>query len=271
MILLQCRPRLINRKVSSIRICSSFASLGISNYRFGATRTIATKNETKQQSELQTSVFTIPNMLTMSRIACVPFIGHYIFAHNLAPALTLFGYSCVTDYLDGYIARRFKMKSIAGTILDPIADKLLMIVTTVSLSFAPGPQLIPLSIALVILGRDVSLGFSALYFRYASMKERYKKISWSSYWDFFHYPSAEVKPTQISKYNTFFQMIYLGFGVVILLVKDAEDEDEMESQKAIREGLIRCFSWMGYIVTATTIISGGSYVFSKDAVKFLKK
>lgn len=207
----------------------------------------------------------------MSRIACVPFIGHFILVDNLTPALTLFGYSCVTDFLDGYIARKYKMKSVAGTILDPIADKLLMIVTTVVLSFAPGPQLIPIPIALLILGRDISLGFSALFFRYSSMRQKYKKITWKSYWDFFHFPSAEVKPTRISKYNTFFQMIYLGFGVIILILRDDDEENQKESQKEIREQLMKCFSWMGYFVAATTALSGGSYVFNKESVKFLKR
>lgn len=229
-------------------------------------------NDSKQ-TELKTSIFTLPNVLTMSRIACTPFIGHYILSNNLTPAFGLFAYSCVTDFLDGYIARKYKLKSVAGTILDPIADKLLMIVTTVSLGFPPGPQLIPLPIAMLILGRDVCLGLSALYFRYASMKQRYSTITWSSYWDFFHYPSAEVKPTQISKYNTFFQMIYLGVGVLLLMMKNEEEkvDENLESNKKISDKLIDCFTWMGYFVAMTTVLSGGSYVFSKDAVKFLKK
>lgn len=226
-----------------------------------------------QEKGLKTSVFTVPNVLTMTRIACTPFIGHYIWTNNLTPALGLFAYSCVTDFLDGHIARKYKLKSVAGTILDPIADKLLMIVTTVSLTVPPGPQLIPLSIAGLILGRDVLLGLSALYFRYASMRQKYMKISWTSYWDFFHYPSAEVKPTLISKYNTLFQMIYLGLGVLLLIVKNMEEEEEERANEAriSSESLARYFEWVGYLVAVTTVFSGGSYVFSKDAVKFLKR
>lgn len=224
-----------------------------------------------KQGGLKTSVFTLPNVLTMSRIGCTPFICHYILTNNLTPALCLFAYSCVTDFLDGYIARRYKLKSVAGTILDPLADKLLMIATTISLAFPPGPQLIPLSVAVLILGRDVLLGLSALYFRYASMRQKYPTISWSSYWDFFHYPSAEVKPTQISKYNTFFQMIYLGFGVSLLILGNEESKKEEENKTGAFDKFSQYFTWMGYFVAATTVLSGGSYVFSRDAVKFLKK
>lgn len=225
-----------------------------------------------QQTTLKTSVFTVPNILTMSRIACTPLIGNYIWTNNLTPALGLFAYSCVTDFLDGYIARKYKLKSVAGTILDPIADKLLMIVTTVSLAIPPGPQLLPLPIAGLILGRDVLLGLSALYFRYASMRQKYMKISWASYWDFFHYPSAEVKPTLISKYNTFFQMIYLGLGVLLLMLKNRQEEQGVSADSKVDlKALEEYFKWMGYLVAITTVWSGGSYVFSKDAVKFLKK
>lgn len=223
------------------------------------------------QAGLKTAVFTVPNMLTMTRIGCTPFICHYILSNNLTPALGLFAYSCVTDFLDGYIARRYKLKSVAGTILDPLADKLLMVATTISLAFPPGPQLIPLPIAGLILGRDVLLGLSALYFRYASMRHRYSTISWSTYWDFFHYPSAEVKPTLISKYNTFFQMIYLGSGVILLIFNNKDSEKEEEREKGASSQLLQYFTYMGYLVAITTVLSGGSYVFSKDAVKFLKK
>lgn len=268
MLILHLRNARPLKPIQLLRVQGSIAAHQLT-YR-SAIRGASSKNV--QQTALKTSIFTVPNVLTMSRIACTPFIGHYIWASNLTPALGLFAYSCATDFLDGYIARKYKLKSVAGTILDPIADKLLMIVTTIALAFSPGPQLIPLPIAALILGRDVLLGLSGLYFRYASMRQKYQKISWRSYWDFFHYPSAEVKPTLISKYNTFFQMIYLGFGVLLLIVKDAEgDEEANEAKKIQSKALLEYFQWMGYLVAVTTVFSGGSYVFSKDAVKFLKK
>lgn len=215
------------------------------------------------------SIITVPNLLTISRIACTPFIGYHIMANDLTPALCLFAYSCITDFLDGFIARKWHSKSVAGTILDPIADKLLMIVTTVSLAFAPGPQIIPMSIAGLILGRDMLLGISALFIRYSSMKKIYNTITWKSFWDFFHFPSAEVKPTKVSKYNTFFQMLYLGCGVLLLMYEELKENDEQGNKTRIHETLWQGFTWLGYFVGATTCLSGASYVFSKNAVKFL--
>ena len=215
------------------------------------------------------NILTVPNVLTISRIACTPFIGYSIMTNDLTPALCLFAYSCITDFLDGFIARKWHSKSVAGTILDPIADKLLMIVTTVSLAFSPGPQIIPMSIAGLILGRDMLLGVSALFVRYTSMKRKYDGITWNSFWDFFHFPSAEFKPTKISKYNTFFQMIYLGCGVLLLMLRELKERNEQEEHEEIYETLSQGFAWLGYLVGTTTCLSGASYVFSKNAVKFL--
>lgn len=217
-----------------------------------------------------------PNILTLTRIGCAPLIGNYIFMNNLTPALYLFAYSCITDFLDGFIARRYNLKSVSGTVLDPMADKILMIVGTMSLTIAPGPQIIPVPIASLILGRDVLLGLSAFYIRYSSMKERYSSVTWRSYWDFFKYPSIEVKPTLISKWNTFLQMIYIGWAVAMLIVENREIQKDIESHEVtsvkdsffskLQEG----FKYMGYIVSTTTVLSGMSYIFSRNTLRYLR-
>lgn len=213
-------------------------------------------------------IMTIPNALTMSRIAATPLIGHFIMNNNLTPALGVFAYCCVTDFLDGYIARRFNLGSAAGTILDPMADKLLMLVTTLAMTLPQGPAIIPLPIAALIIGRDAGLAIAGFFMRYTSMRRKYSRVTWDSYWNFFKYPSAEVKPTQISKWNTFLQMIYLGTGVVVLITDEDEDNDKEESiaHQRLRSG----FTWLGYIVGGTTVLSGASYVFSRNAVRYLK-
>ena len=86
--------------------------------------------------------------------------------------------------VDGYIARRFKMESVVGTILDPAADKILMTTLTVTLALKdliPGAftfQSLPAStststppvpVAAIILGRDVLLSLWAFYIRYTSL------------------------------------------------------------------------------------------------------
>ncbi|QHS72097.1 cardiolipin synthase [Saccharomyces paradoxus] len=221
---------------------------------------------------IKNKLLNIPNILTLSRIGCTPFIGLFIITNNLTPALSLFAFSSITDFMDGYIARKYGLKTVAGTILDPLADKLLMITTTLALSVPSGPQIIPVSIAGIILGRDVLLAIGALFIRYSTLKLKYPgRVSWSSYWDIVRYPSAEVKPSQLSKWNTFFQMIYLGSGVLLLLYGKEEGNGEVDENFEDRKKFFQnIFSYLGYVTATTTIISGASYALKRNAFKLLK-
>lgn len=53
-------------------------------------------------------------------------MGYFLVHHYHAAALSLFAYAGVTDLIDGYIARRWNLQTVVGTIIDPMADKLLM-------------------------------------------------------------------------------------------------------------------------------------------------
>jgi cardiolipin synthase len=77
------------------------------------------------------NIYTVPNLLTFSRLVAAPFIGYAILhdAHTLA--LGLFAYAGVSDLLDGWIARRWKLQTVVGSVVDPMADKILMTVLTV--------------------------------------------------------------------------------------------------------------------------------------------
>lgn len=112
--------------------------------------------------------------------------------------------------VDGYLARKHNMGTVFGSILDPAADKALMTTLTIALAVkgllpgarldftASGPELTfvhTVALAVLIIGRDVALSISAFYFRYISLPE---PKTLKRYWDF-SIPSAEVKPTQISK------------------------------------------------------------------------
>lgn len=70
--------------------------------------------------------------------------------------------------MDGWLARRFNMGTVFGSILDPAADKALMTTLTIALAVR---GLLPVPLAILILGRDVALSISAFYFRYISLPE----------------------------------------------------------------------------------------------------
>ncbi|KAJ1975247.1 hypothetical protein H4R35_003229 [Dimargaris xerosporica] len=202
-----------------------------------------------QKLPIRENIYTIPNILTVARLMASPCIGYLIVQHQYKWALI----SCVvvglTDVLDGYIARRYNMASVAGSILDPAADKALMTALTVSLAMS---GLLPVPLAALILGRDGGLVLAAVYYRYISLPP---PKTLTRYFDF-SLPSAEVHPTFISKVNTACQLALMMATLASPLVGMVESTPLLALQ---------------YTVAATTVASGLSYVFSKTAVRILTK
>jgi cardiolipin synthase len=83
---------------------------------------------------MSSRVFTIPNVLTVIRMVLIPVFVIALYYQRFALALFVFLSAGITDGLDGMLARRFNQKSQLGTILDPIADKLLLVTSFVTLS-----------------------------------------------------------------------------------------------------------------------------------------
>jgi cardiolipin synthase (CMP-forming) len=109
---------------------------------------------------------TTANKITILRILLIPFFvvetlyytkqGHEIYR---VLALICFGVAAICDGVDGYVARRFNQRSELGAVLDPLADKLLLVSGIVVLSFDHSPYLqsIPLWLTGTIIGRDMLL------------------------------------------------------------------------------------------------------------------
>ncbi|KAL1871586.1 hypothetical protein VTK73DRAFT_1976 [Phialemonium thermophilum] len=195
------------------------------------------------------NIYTLPNALTLSRLVAAPFVGWSVLHDHHAWALGLFAYAGVTDLLDGWIARRWNQKTVVGTVIDPMADKTLVTVLVVALATKGA---LPLWLAAIILGRDIGLGIAAIYYRWISLPP---PKTFARYWDF-TLPSAEVRPTTISKYNTALQLALLGM-TTIAPVATAD--------------LATPLTILQYVVATTTIWSGASYVYSKDAVRILSQ
>ena len=131
-----------------------------------------------------------------------------------------------------------------------MADKALMTVLVVSLASTGA---LPMWLAALILGRDVGLAGWAIWWRWISLPP---PKTMGRYWDF-SLPSAEVRPTNVSKANTALQLALVGWCMARPLVEGGE-------------GLEMAFEGLKGVVAGTTVWSGASYVFSKDAVKVLK-
>lgn len=68
----------------------------------------------------------MPNILTFTRLLAAPAVGYLLVNNHHTAALSLFAYAGITDLVDGWIARRYNLQTVVGTIIDPMADKLLM-------------------------------------------------------------------------------------------------------------------------------------------------
>lgn len=217
------------------------------------TKIIATLKATRATPHEK--IWNIPNILTFSRLAAAPAVGYFIVTSQPTLALSLFFYAGVTDLIDGYLARHLNQQTVIGTVIDPMADKALMTISVVAMAMQGG---IPVWLAVLILARDIGLAVSAIYIRWISLPP---PKTMTRYWDF-SLPSAEVKPTEISKVNTFLQLLLVGAGMALPIVPAGLVE---------AWHLAKAFDAFQYVVAATTAWSGLSYVYSKNAFKILTR
>lgn len=148
---------------------------------------------------------TLATRITIGRILLIPFfIGALLYYQKSAAAGTpdelyrwaavlIFLLASVSDAIDGFIARHWNQRSRLGTILDPLADKALMLsaVITLSLIDIPGATLLPIWFLVLVLARDCLLitGVAVVHFYVAEV---------------------HVQPHWIGKVATFFQMTAIG-------------------------------------------------------------
>ena len=112
------------------------------------------------ESQVSSKVLTVANLLTFLRMALIPVFAIMLVYHREGWALVVFTVAGVSDGIDGFIARRMKQESELGTIIDPIADKLLMttafIMLTIPGLLTPGRHLpVPFWVTAAVIGRDV--------------------------------------------------------------------------------------------------------------------
>lgn len=141
-------------------------------------------------------MWTLPNILTLSRIALLPvLIALFYWPHPAAPwvALGIYTFCCITDFLDGYLARSMQSVSNMGKFLDPISDKIFVaciILTIAAFDRINGLWLIA---GLVIFTRE---------FLISGLRE------------FLGPQNIQVPVSNLAKWKTTFQMIALGFLIV---------------------------------------------------------
>ncbi len=99
-------------------------------------------------------VLTVPNALSLLRLLLVPVFAVLIVTRRDEWALLVLAVSGLTDWLDGYLARRFDQETRVGQLLDPAADRLFILTTLLGLAWR---DLVPWWLVLIIVARDVLL------------------------------------------------------------------------------------------------------------------
>lgn len=119
--------------------------------------------------------WTLPNFITLLRLAALPFFLFSISEGRFGIALVLFVAAGISDGIDGYLARRFGMKSALGAYLDPIADKLLLMSSYLFLAIPsfPAEVKVPVWLAVLVLSRDLLILTVALLLILTSSKRRF--------------------------------------------------------------------------------------------------
>jgi cardiolipin synthase len=168
----------------------------------------------------------LPNFLTLIRIVAIPFFLVLLASHLYLNALIVFILGGVTDALDGFLARRMNQKTSLGAILDPIADKLLLMSSFIMLGMMEG---IPLWLVVLVVSRDavILIGYVTITF----LAEE----------------APEVQPTMSGKLSTVSQLI-----TVVVVLAMLADSRLLEP-------------WMDdvlfYVTAATTVFSGVQYLY----------
>jgi cardiolipin synthase len=139
----------------------------------------------------------IPNIITLGRILLVPFIVWAIASNQMEIAFAIFIVAGVSDAVDGFLAKNFNMTSELGALLDPLADKALLVSIYVALGIWGA---VPRWIVILVVSRDIMIVGAVI-------------VSW-----LFGKP-IPMKPLMVSKLNTVAQVAFaalvlgsLGFG-----------------------------------------------------------
>lgn len=187
-------------------------------------------------SSTPNQILNLPNILTMMRIAAIPLLAALLMSPSRSAgfwAAALFAVASVTDWLDGYLARRMGIVTIFGKFLDPIADKLIVMAALIMI--LPFGR-VPAWMVLVILGREIIItGLRGI----ASTE------------------GIVIQASDLGKYKTIFQIVAI-LGLVLHFNYNWFFGIPHELLTVNMHNVGMFFLW---IATALTIWSGVDYLF----------
>ncbi len=186
---------------------------------------------------------TLPNQITIARILLIPvFVVLAIYYGKTAASghpdenlrlatIGVFLIAALSDGIDGWLARRFQLKSNLGAILDPIADKGLMLTAIITLSVTKWPYELPVWYPVLVISRDVIIVTGCGILRLLN-------------------DHLEMRPSLLGKGSTFLQM--LAVAVVMLQWRHCEPIVWIS-------GAVTLFSGFGYIAEGIRLLQDGGH------------
>jgi cardiolipin synthase len=172
-------------------------------------------------------MLTLPNFLTLLRIIAIPVFLVCLTGGYHAAAFVLFLCAGITDVVDGAVARLTDSRSDLGAVLDPMADKLLVLSSFIVLGVS---GVLHLWLLVLVISRDVIvvLGYLLIYL--------------------VDQEAMEVDPSRLGKFNTFFELFTVGFALMSLA----------KPELPLVTTFVEIFQW---VTAATTAASGTQYVY----------
>lgn len=164
----------------------------------------------------------LPNTLSAIRLVLAPVAAWLILHDHDVAALCVFVFAGLTDAVDGYLARHFGLASRFGAMLDPLADKLLMLASYLSLTWIGA---VPLWLTVMVIGRDVLIVLGAGLARFLSLP-------------------LVLSPSVAGKASTVMQVLYIA--LVLLLLTLHEPPPVFERMGEIGVAVLVVWSFLGY-------------------------
>jgi cardiolipin synthase len=178
----------------------------------------------------------LANWLTIVRILLVPVLVTCLVYNRALLALAAFVIAGVTDTMDGYIARSRGSKTRLGAFLDPLADKLLLTASFVTLTYK-FPKVLPFWLTAVVLSRDLLLILVAVLIMLTGGQ-------------------LHPTPTVMGKTSTVFQMVTVG--VALLVVGTGHDLGPVRQVLVAVTALLTVGSGLQYLVLAPRYVDWGA-------------
>jgi cardiolipin synthase len=187
---------------------------------------------------------TVPNALTFLRIALTPLFGYFWWHHWFVLAIATFAVAAASDFFDGLAARVLDQRSKLGQVLDPAADKLMVLVAFVT---AAATGAVPWWLAALVIGRDVVLATGGALFAFV-----FRGILGPERW----------RPTRIGKYATFFTVFTIGLALVHAIT-EWEKLRPFVGALGIMSAACTTVSGIQYVVAGIKAFVGGAKITSE--------